>query len=169
MHVSFVTEEQTSHESDDQYMENVDVEWDVLSSEQADRVRNLLAESNLAFKVNEDDYGLTDAIHHEIKLLDDTPFRFADRKIPYHLIAEVKKILEEWLRAGAIRESKSPFASQIALAKKKSGAIRVCIDFRFLNKRTVIDSYPLPRMEDCINSLKNSKWFSALDLSLIHI
>ena len=100
------------------------------------------------------------------KLIDDTPFRHQDRVLPHNLISEVRKIIENWLKAGIIRESQSPYASQIALARKKNGEIRVCVDFRELNKRTVVDSYPLPRMDQCLNALKNSQFYSTLRLSI---
>ena len=68
------------------------------------------------------------------------------------------------LDAGAIRESESPFSSNVVLVRKKDGALRFCIDFHKLNGRTVIDAYSLPRIEETIDTLSGSKYFSKLDL-----
>ena len=65
---------------------------------------------------------------------------------------------------GAIRKSNSPWASSIVLVKKKDGNLKFCIDLRKLNARTVKDVYALPRIEETLDYLAGSKWFSALDL-----
>ena len=68
------------------------------------------------------------------------------------------------LDAGAFRESESPFSSNVVLVCKKDGALRFCIDFCKLNGRTVRDAYSLPRIEETIDTLSGSKYFSKLDL-----
>ena len=68
------------------------------------------------------------------------------------------------LDAGAIRESQSPFSSNVVLVRKKDKSLRFCIDFRKLNNRTVKDAYSLPRIEETIDTLAGSKYFSKLDL-----
>ena len=68
------------------------------------------------------------------------------------------------LDAGAIRESQSPFSSNVVLVRKKDGSLRFCIDYRKLNNRTVKDAYYLPRIEETIDTLSGSKYFSKLDL-----
>ena len=65
---------------------------------------------------------------------------------------------------GAIRKSHSHWSSSIVLVKKKDGNLRFCIDLRKLNVRTVKDAYVLPRIEETLDYLAGSKWFSALDL-----
>ena len=77
---------------------------------------------------------------------------------------EVRQHLKEMLEAGAIRPSKSPYSSNVVLVRKKDGNLRFCIDFRKLNSRTVKDAYNLPRVEDTIDTLIGSKYFSKLDL-----
>ena len=67
---------------------------------------------------------------------------------------------------GAIRKSNSPWSSSIVLVKKKDRNLRFCIDLRKLNARTVKDAYALPRIEETLDYLAGSKWFSALDLKL---
>jgi hypothetical protein len=117
------------------------------------------------FSKDRNDIGFTDKVEHCIKTNTDVPVKQPDRRIPPQVLSEVKMILEEWLRSGIITESNSPYASQMVLVKKKSGEIRVCVDYRQLNQQTVKDAFPLPRIEECIDSLKGVKYFSSLDLT----
>ena len=63
-----------------------------------------------------------------------------------------------------IEESKSNYASPIVLVKKKNGTLRLCVDYRKLNKKTIRDCYPLPRIDDILDILGGSKWFLCIDL-----
>ncbi len=77
---------------------------------------------------------------------------------------DVRRHIKELLAAGIIKESRSPYASPIVVARKKSGAIRMCIDYCTLNARTVPDQYSTIRIDDALDCLAGSKWFSVLDL-----
>lgn len=63
-----------------------------------------------------------------------------------------------------IKESRSPYASPIVIVRKKNGTIRMCIDYRLLNSRTVPDQYTTPCIDEALDSLSGSKWFPVLDL-----
>jgi hypothetical protein len=63
-----------------------------------------------------------------------------------------------------ILPSASPYGAPILFAKKKDGKLRMCIDYRALNKNTVADSYPLPRIDELLARLRGAKVFSKLDL-----
>ncbi|CAC5405923.1 unnamed protein product [Mytilus coruscus] len=60
---------------------------------------------------------------------------------------------------------KSPWSTCLVLVKKKDSSTRICTDFRIFNSKTIKDSYPLPRIDDSLDALRGSKWFSVLDLS----
>ena len=68
------------------------------------------------------------------------------------------------VEVGAIRRSFSPWVSAVVLGRKKDGGLRLCIDLRKLNNRTVQDGYALPRIDDTLDCLHGAKWFSTLDL-----
>ena len=69
------------------------------------------------------------------------------------------------LDQGAIQHSESPWSSPVVLAKKKDGSTRFCIDYRKVNEVTRKDAYPLPRVDDTLDTLVGSKYFSTLDLA----
>lgn len=71
----------------------------------------------------------------------------------------LRQHLSQLKNAGVITESRSPYASPIVVVRKKNGKIRMCVDFRTLNRQ-----YTVPRIEDALACLSGSKWFSVLDL-----
>ncbi|XP_025116167.1 uncharacterized protein LOC112577326 [Pomacea canaliculata] len=77
----------------------------------------------------------------------------------------LKKDIEEMLRLGIIRESKSPYASPVVVVRKKDGSNRVCVDFRKLNKLTHLDPEPMPTPADLFRQLSGDRFFTKIDLS----
>ncbi|KAJ9523167.1 hypothetical protein QJQ45_024088, partial [Haematococcus lacustris] len=78
--------------------------------------------------------------------------------------AEVRKQVAELLAKGLIEPSSSPYGAPILFVQKKDGTLRMCIDYRALNKLTVRDRYPLPRIDELFDKLAGKKVFSSLDL-----
>jgi len=68
------------------------------------------------------------------------------------------------LEYGIIEPAASPWASNVVLVTKKDGSLRFCVDYRRLNSITYKDSYPLPLIDNCLNALAGSSWYSTLDL-----
>jgi len=77
---------------------------------------------------------------------------------------KVREKLQEMKDLGAIRRSSSPFASGVVLVPKKDGSVRFCIDYRQLNLNTVPCAYPLPRIDDLLNAVREARIFSKFDL-----
>ena len=112
----------------------------------------------------DDSDGICNNIKHRIDLVNSVPFKQRHRRIPPAMLDEVRQHIEQLLSTGIIRPSKSPFSSNVVLVRKKSGKLRLCIDYRQLNERTVKDSYALPRMEEIFDSLHGAKYFSTIDM-----
>jgi len=85
------------------------------------------------------------------------------RMVPVEL-AELKKQIEELMEKQFIRPSASPWGASVLLVKKKDGSLRLCMDYRQLNKLTVKNKYPLPRIDDLLDQLKGAWVFSKIDL-----
>ena len=77
---------------------------------------------------------------------------------------EIKRQIQELLQNGHIRLSSSPCGSPIVLVQKKDGTWRLCIDYWVLNKITVHNRYPIPRIDDLLDQLKGEKYFSKINL-----
>ncbi len=89
------------------------------------------------FSLDEWDVGLAKNVEHQIRLSDSKSFRERSRRIVPADIDDVRRHLQELLAAGIIKESRSPYASPIVIVRKKNGCVRMCIDYRILNSRTI--------------------------------
>ena len=142
--------------------------FEQLSSEVGDgdisRLKQLLKDHKGVFAQSSLDLGRTSIVKHEIRLSDDQPFKDRPRRIPPALYEEVREHLKEMLACDVIRESSSPYSSNVVLVRKTDGSLRFCIDFRRLNQKTIRDAHALPRIEDTLDSLCGASWFSSLDL-----
>jgi len=142
----------------------VDLSSSDMTPDQKHKILKLFEKWQSIFPKTSLDLGHTSAVKHKIELTNDTPFKEPYRKIPPALFNEVKHHLQEMLDIGAIRESSSPFSSNVVIVRKKDGTIRFCVDFRKLNNRTKKDAYGIPRIEDTLHMLSGSRYFSKLDL-----
>ena len=104
-------------------------------------------------------------VDHRIELTQNSPptSRPIYRMSPAEL-DELKVQLQELIDAGFIRSSKSPFGAPVLFVKKKDGSMRMCVDYRDLNRITIKNRYPLPRVEELFDRLRGAKYFSKIDL-----
>ena len=107
-----------------------------------------------------------DAITHIITIKPNCePVKQKTRGIPQAFREEFKRTLIEMKNAGMIVDSKSPWCSPVRLVKKPDGTIRVCVDFRKVNKATVKDCFPIPKIEEIFSHLAKAKIFSTIDMT----
>ena len=88
-----------------------------------------------------------------------TPYRH-----PKRYKDEIEKTITELLELDYIRPSSSPFASSVVMVKKKDGTLCMCIDYRALNKKTIKNRYPIPRIDELMDELRGAQYFSKIDL-----
>jgi hypothetical protein len=97
------------------------------------------------------------------------PLAREPHRAPYRFTPEEKKLFEEKIRTlienGWVQESQSRFASPVLFVPKADGTMRMCIDYRAINRITEKDRYPLPYIDDLLERLHGSKWFTKLDLA----
>ena len=86
-------------------------------------------------------------------------------KAPYRMApSELKVQMEELVSKGFVKPSTSPWGAPILFVKKNNGSLRLCIDYRELNKVIICNQYPLPRINDLFNQLQGARVFSKIDL-----
>ena len=106
----------------------------------------------------------TSLVTHQIDTGSSHPIHQQARCLPLHKRAEADTLLKDMLKKGVIEPSSSPWTSPIVLVKKKDRSTRFWVDYRKVNEVTVKDSYPLPRIDNCLDALAGCRWFSTLDL-----
>lgn len=134
-----------------------------LSNEQQEKVNKMLCEESGAFARDCNDIGCIPSLQMSITLTDEIPVQKVYSSVPQPLFREVKEYIQELLVKGWIVKSKSPYAAPVVCVRKKDGSLRLCIDYRLLNKKTVSDRHPLPRIQDLTDTLGGNAWFSLLD------
>ncbi|GFT05968.1 hypothetical protein TNCV_3927031 [Trichonephila clavipes] len=135
-----------------------------LAPEQKSSAERLFQEFEDVFSRNSSDIGHTTVTQHRIDTADHPPIKQHPRRLPFAKQEEVETLLREMQENDIIEPSSSPWASPIVLVRKKDGSTRFCVDYRKLNDVTKKDSYPLPRIDDTLDTLSGHKWFSTLDL-----
>ena len=104
-------------------------------------------------------------LQHAINTKDSPPLKTAPYRLAPTWKDQLKTEVKDLADAGIIRPSVSPWSSPIIPVRKKDGSVRLCIDFRRLNKETVPDPYLMPRVEEIIDCLGEAMYVSTLDLN----
>ena len=109
--------------------------------------------------------GRTDAVTHDIDTGSTKPIRCNPRKLSPKKIKTQQELVDNMLEEGQIEHSVSAWSAPTVLVTKKDGSTRFYVDYRHLSARTKKDAFPLPRIDDSVNSLSGQAWFSTLDLA----
>ena len=128
------------------------------------KFERMLMEHHNIFSLEQNEIGCTDTAEHVIELLDTEPFKERFQHIAPLLVEEVREHIQEMLDGGAICPSQSPRCNAVVLVQKKDGGLLFCIDFCRLNSRTKKDAYPLPQMQETMESMVGTQFFSTMDL-----
>lgn len=116
-------------------------------------VASLLNKYSDIFSKDEWDIVLTNLAEHPTVTGNAAPVKQRPRRVPLAFVAEEKAAIDDLLKKGVIQKSTSPWASPIVFVRKKSGAVRPCVDYRKVNALVKPDCFPLPRIQDCLDAV----------------
>ena len=116
------------------------------------------------------DIGCCNFVEHEIELEESAiPHREGEMRMTPHKTDACRVEIEMLLEYDMIEPTKSAWACEVVMAKKKGGKVRFCCDFCYLNAMTIKDAYPIPRIDERISKLDDAKFFTTLDLVSLHL
>jgi hypothetical protein len=166
--VAVISDEAADHDEPPNGMEHLTSVFntvdETISETDRDELWQLLQGFSKAFSKNEHDLGRATTVQHTIDIGLSKPIRQALRRQPVHQAAAADEEVQATIDQGIIRPSRSEWSSNLVLVKKKDGSLRCCVDYRQLNERTVKDTYLLPHIDDCLDTLAGAAYFSTFDL-----
>ena len=141
-----------------------------LNSEEKSEITNVCRKFQDVFYDEESDLTFSNAIKHEIRTTDDSPIYVKPFRHPHAMKEQIQIQVQKLLDNKIIRPSISPYSAPVWIVPKKvdsSGEkkYRMVIDFRKLNEKTIEDKYPIPRIEEILDNLGKSSYFTTLDLA----
>ena len=139
--------------------------FDDLTDRETASMKDMLWQERDVFSRFPDDIGSVPELQLNLQTVDEVPVQRNYNAIPRPLYNDVKKHIQNMLDRNWIKKSQSSWSSPVVVVGKKDGGFRLCCDFRLLNKKTIPDKHPLPRIQETLDSLQGSKYFSVLDLS----
>ena len=135
-----------------------------MGTDQVKELEKVLLDADDVFALDESELGHTSLVTHSINTGDHPPIKQQPRRIPFCHKEKVSQLVNDMLEKKVIQPSSSAWASPIVLVPKKDGTQRFCVDYRRVNAVTKKDVYPLPRIDDILDTLSGTKYFSTLDL-----
>ena len=139
-----------------------------MSTSQKRQLVSVLTSFSDTFALDQSQLGRTDLVEHSIETGEQRPIRQLPYRTPFALRQEMEGMIGQMLEQGVIQESSSPWASPVVLVAKKDGTNRFCVDCRRFNSITKMDTFPLPRIDNSLDLLANTAYFSTLDLASGH-
>jgi len=139
------------------------IDHDVSEDQRSELIKTLHEYADV-FSIGKLDLGETSLAAHQIDTGDARPMRQTLRRQRHHLLDKIDENVQDMLKAGVIEPSCSPWTSNLVVVAKKDGSLRFYVDYRKLNSVMRRDAYPLPRIDECLDALSGSRYFSAFDL-----
>jgi len=144
--------------------QTTDIEDIDLTDEEQQQINSILAE--YADILDDSIPGKTNVIQHEINVENNRPIALK----PYYRRSPIEKEfikneIDKMIKQDIISPSDSPWSAPVIVVKKKGGKLRFCVDYRQLNKVTIEDQFPLPRIDDLLDTIGKAKYFLTLDLA----
>lgn len=140
---------------------NLDKKLSHLPEDKRDEMKSLIFQFKHLFP---DIPSRTDVVVHDIDVGDTRPIKQHPYRVNPTKAQQMRKEIEYMLENEIIERSSSPWSSPCVLVPKPDGSVRFCTDFRKVNSHTKTDSYPIPRIEDCIDKIGHAKFVSKFDL-----
>lgn len=137
--------------------------WIILVPPEKEVVKQMLSEESGSFSCSNDDIGYIENLRLSISLKDTEPVAKTYLSVPKPLYQEMKSHLHDLITQGSVCKSNSPYASPVVCVQKKNGNVHLCIDYHELNRKTIPDRQPIPRVQDIMDGLGRNSWFSLLD------
>lgn len=161
-----VTSVETGEWSQEEFFEyiSIDSQLQRLTVAQQIAVKSLLWNRRKVVAKTMEQLGKTNLVQHHINTGDHPPIRLKSYKLSEYEWAAVNEQVEEMLKAGLVRHSNSPWSFPIVVVKKKNGQLRMCLDFRKLNRLQTLDGYRIPNANHVFMKLNGKRFFTALDL-----
>ena len=124
---------------------------------------NMLQEESESFAANSSDIVIASGLEMEINLDDKRQVEKNYVAVPRPSYGKVKAYIEDLPYKQFIRQSKSAWSSPVVCMRKKDGTLHLCVDYCGLNSKTIMDHHPLPRIQEILDNLGGSQWFTVLD------
>jgi len=135
-----------------------------LTSDVDEQFREMLHKHKDTFATDATDIGYCPILAHDIDTGNSPPIKQSPRRPPLSAGDAENEIIDEMLTAGVIETSTSEWASPVCLVKKPDGSYRFCIDYRRVNAVSRKDAFPVPDIQDALDSLRGARWFATIDL-----
>ena len=131
---------------------NISLPKDYLSVEQQVKLRNVLNKHTDVFAQSDSDLGRTNILEHAVDKQGHAPISQRPSRVPQTQCEIIETHIRDMANRGDIRSSRSPWSSPVVLVGKKDGSTRFCVDFRKINAVTRKDVYPLPRIDETLDT-----------------
>ena len=136
----------------------------IIASSARGNLEDIVREFRDVFAVRDSERGATNQVYHHINTGDSRPIKLPPHRVAPGKLSDVKGEVQDMLQRGIIQPCNSPYSAPIVMVRK-NGSNRFCMDYCQLKEVTRKDAPPIPNIDQTLDALKGSKWFSSLDLA----